>query len=111
MRKRTLIALAVFFVVLAAACSHASAGEARPSPKKPKIYVAFHWHMHQPIYWPYEKITQTASNPNCTDAVNASKWRAFTGRRRDGRLPSTSHFSSLYWYSRFLFWQYSARVS
>jgi len=35
----------------------------------PKIYVAFHWHMHQPIYWPYEQITQTANNPQCTDSV------------------------------------------
>lgn len=26
---------------------------------KPPIYIAFHWHMHQPIYWPYESIVQT----------------------------------------------------
>jgi len=25
--------------------------------------------MHQPIYWPYEQITQTANNPDCTDSV------------------------------------------
>jgi hypothetical protein len=23
------------------------------------IHVAFHWHMHQPIYWPYETVTET----------------------------------------------------
>ena len=23
------------------------------------IYVAFHWHMHQPIYWPYENVVTT----------------------------------------------------
>jgi hypothetical protein len=23
------------------------------------IYIAFHWHMHQPIYWPYEDIMTT----------------------------------------------------
>jgi hypothetical protein len=23
------------------------------------IYIAFHWHMHQPIYWPYEDILTT----------------------------------------------------
>lgn len=26
---------------------------------KPKIYIAFHWHMHQPIYWPGETILET----------------------------------------------------
>ncbi|MBP7497218.1 MAG: hypothetical protein KA792_06115, partial [Bacteroidales bacterium] len=27
--------------------------------QKPPIYIAFHWHMHQPIYWPYESVVQT----------------------------------------------------
>ena len=27
----------------------------------PPIYIAFHWHMHQPIYWPYESVVQTES--------------------------------------------------
>lgn len=26
---------------------------------KPPVYIAFHWHMHQPIYWPYESLVQT----------------------------------------------------
>lgn len=26
---------------------------------KPAIHIAFHWHMHQPIYWPYEDVVQT----------------------------------------------------
>ncbi|MDD2717938.1 MAG: hypothetical protein PHW04_18775, partial [Candidatus Wallbacteria bacterium] len=34
--------------------------------KKP-VYIAFLWHMHQPIYWPGENIMQTSSNPSCTD--------------------------------------------
>lgn len=25
----------------------------------PPIYIAFHWHMHQPIYWPYESVVET----------------------------------------------------
>jgi len=29
---------------------------------KPKIHVAFQWHMHQPIYWPYESVVQSAAN-------------------------------------------------
>jgi hypothetical protein len=28
----------------------------------PPIYIAFLWHMHQPIYWPYENIIQTEQN-------------------------------------------------
>lgn len=28
---------------------------------KPPIYIAFLWHMHQPIYWPYESVVQTES--------------------------------------------------
>lgn len=28
----------------------------------PPIYIAFLWHMHQPIYWPYESIIQTDDN-------------------------------------------------
>jgi hypothetical protein len=25
----------------------------------PPIYIAFHWHIHQPIYWPYESVVET----------------------------------------------------
>ncbi|MDR9416812.1 MAG: hypothetical protein RI564_11040, partial [Gracilimonas sp.] len=25
----------------------------------PPVYIAFHWHMHQPIYWPYESVVET----------------------------------------------------
>lgn len=28
---------------------------------KPPIYITFLWHMHQPIYWPYENINTTES--------------------------------------------------
>lgn len=30
--------------------------------QNPPIYIAFLWHMHQPIYWPYESIVQTQLN-------------------------------------------------
>lgn len=32
------------------------------SKSNPPIYIAFLWHMHQPIYWPYETILQTEAN-------------------------------------------------
>jgi hypothetical protein len=28
----------------------------------PPIYIAFLWHMHQPIYWPYETVIETDQN-------------------------------------------------
>jgi hypothetical protein len=42
-------------------------GEDTLASDKPKIYVAFHWHMHQPIYWPGQDIVETSRNPECTD--------------------------------------------
>jgi hypothetical protein len=30
--------------------------------KDPQVYIAFLWHMHQPIYWPYESVIQTDAN-------------------------------------------------
>lgn len=29
------------------------------SSENPPIYIAFHWHMHQPIYFPYESVVET----------------------------------------------------
>ncbi|MAT58384.1 MAG: hypothetical protein CMF23_10480 [Ignavibacteriae bacterium] len=34
-------------------------GEEGNSKNNPPIYIAFLWHMHQPIYWPGETIVQT----------------------------------------------------
>ncbi|HOK41829.1 MAG TPA: hypothetical protein PLD27_12425, partial [bacterium] len=40
-----------------------------------KMYFAYHWHQHQPIYWPYENIVQTASNPkNTTPVLEVLTW-------------------------------------
>ncbi len=38
-------------------------GEAACVPAvKPPIYISFLWHMHQPVYWPYESIVQTEAD-------------------------------------------------
>jgi hypothetical protein len=41
----------------------------------PKIYIAFLWHMHQPIYYPGEDVVQTTANShysyNVTDVFNS----------------------------------------
>lgn len=44
------------------ACSDTSGTATCVNAAKPPIYIAFHWHMHQPIYWPYEKISQTEAS-------------------------------------------------
>lgn len=36
--------------------------EINKTKSNPPIYIAFLWHMHQPIYWPYESIIQTEQN-------------------------------------------------
>lgn len=43
---------------------NANAGEqnAKSARVNPPIYIAFLWHMHQPIYWPYETVVQTDQN-------------------------------------------------
>lgn len=32
---------------------------AQGATPRPRIYIAFHWHMHQPIYYPYESVVAT----------------------------------------------------
>ncbi|MBW7872713.1 MAG: T9SS type A sorting domain-containing protein [Ignavibacteriales bacterium] len=41
--------------------SHVAFGQSAPAANPP-IYIAFLWHMHQPIYWPYESVVQTDAN-------------------------------------------------
>ncbi|HOT76403.1 MAG TPA: hypothetical protein PK467_11480, partial [Candidatus Wallbacteria bacterium] len=31
----------------------------KPGKNKVPIYISFHWHMHQPVYWPYEDMVTT----------------------------------------------------
>jgi hypothetical protein len=40
-------------------CSDAAGTATCVAGQKPPIYISFHWHMHQPIYWPYESIVAT----------------------------------------------------
>ena len=34
--------------------------------ENPPIYIAFQWHMHQPVYWPGETVKQTIDNNRMT---------------------------------------------
>ncbi len=50
-----------------------AAQNAPPAPAgaqtNPPIYIAFLWHMHQPIYWPYEDVMTTQANARYSYSV------------------------------------------
>lgn len=47
-------------IVLVGTTPVITSAHGRKRPKdRPPIYIAFHWHMHQPIYWPYEDLVTT----------------------------------------------------
>jgi len=48
-------------LILAPTARAATPRPAQPAANPP-IYIAFLWHMHQPIYWPYETVVQTDAN-------------------------------------------------
>jgi hypothetical protein len=52
MKRFLLLALLVSFSISLIA-------QKQTERNNPKIYIAFLWHMHQPIYFPYENIVQT----------------------------------------------------
>lgn len=53
--------LTVFLYVLLLFYPSHVISEGKKTKQNPPIYIAFLWHMHQPIYWPYENVTQTAA--------------------------------------------------
>ncbi len=65
MRKTSSIFFRTFFVLSLLLIQSVSfsqkAGSEKPQANPP-IYIAFLWHMHQPIYWPYESVVQTDAN-------------------------------------------------
>ncbi len=47
----------------------------------PPIYIAFLWHMHQPIYFPYESVVQTDANgryPFSVTDIHNQRWGPYT---------------------------------
>ncbi|MDA3944249.1 MAG: hypothetical protein PF694_12010 [Bacteroidetes bacterium] len=53
--KQKITLLTIFFFLLI----NGVVGQQDSLRTNPKIYIAFLWHMHQPIYYPYENIVQT----------------------------------------------------
>ncbi|MBN1638348.1 MAG: T9SS type A sorting domain-containing protein [Ignavibacteriales bacterium] len=52
--KKLLFALIIFNLCIVA--------QDFKSQSNPKIYITFLWHMHQPIYYPYESVVETDQN-------------------------------------------------
>ncbi len=48
----------LIFIILSGVIVYANSKDTKSNPP---IYIAFLWHMHQPIYYPYEPVTQTES--------------------------------------------------
>ncbi len=67
-------------------CDDSSGTAACVSGEKPPIYIAFQWHMHQPIYWPYESVVVTEQNarmPFSVYQVHLDRSGPYTGWPRD----------------------------
>ncbi len=52
----------LFIILILVWISPLNSQEIKKEKTNPPIYIAFLWHMHQPIYWPYESIIQTEQN-------------------------------------------------
>lgn len=61
-RKILLILLTFLFLAVPPKVQGGEGNGKKEVKNNPPIYIAFLWHMHQPIYWPYESIVQTQSN-------------------------------------------------
>ena len=40
-------------------CSDRGGAPGCVAGRRPPIYISFHWHMHQPVYWPYEGVVES----------------------------------------------------
>ena len=83
MRPNLLVVLALLMVFAALPAALAAAERPALPPGAQSaggkatipIYIAVHWHMHQPIYWPYEDIVATSRNPqNTLDVLGVLSW-------------------------------------
>jgi hypothetical protein len=56
---KNILTLVFVLLIVASAYSYNKREGENEGKTNPPIYIAFLWHMHQPIYWPYESIVQT----------------------------------------------------
>jgi hypothetical protein len=84
---RYLILLTTFFLLPASAQEEIKS--TNRSLTNPPIYIAFLWHMHQPIYWPYETVVQTDQNSRYSYSVvdiHNSRYGPYTSWPKDAVL-------------------------
>lgn len=63
MVKKFRIPVLILFITVLSLGFRLKEDPKKDSPKNnPPIYIAFLWHMHQPIYFPYESVIQTDQN-------------------------------------------------
>lgn len=62
MLKSNFISILILLVLLSLADVYSQQNQVNKTKVNPPIYIAFLWHMHQPIYWPYESVVQTDAN-------------------------------------------------
>ncbi len=55
----TVLSSTALFLFMSIFTSDSFAEQKEGPDSGPPIYIAFHWHMHQPIYWPYESVVET----------------------------------------------------
>jgi hypothetical protein len=60
--KRALLLILVLLLNTSLIKANDNSPKTEKNKTNPPIYIAFLWHMHQPIYWPYESIIQTEQN-------------------------------------------------
>lgn len=73
--------LALFLLNTFVSVFAADGNDKKVSNSNPPIYIAFLWHMHQPIYWPYESIIQTQNNnryPFSVVDIHNQRWGPYT---------------------------------
>lgn len=51
---------------------NASSEKEEQQRERPPIYIAFEWHMHQPIYRPYETVTETMNGGKKSNSIKGT---------------------------------------
>ena len=88
--------LIIYLLLSASMFAQESQKDAKTNPP---IYIAFLWHMHQPIYWPYESVVQTQNNsryPYSVFDIHNSRTGPYTNWPKDavekGIAKNLNHF-------------------
>jgi len=62
MLKSNYLLIVIVFMLISFTDIFSQQNQTNNTKVNPPIYIAFLWHMHQPIYWPYESVVLTDAN-------------------------------------------------